>query len=117
MEVPEHYVSDIGSSADLRPVGSLINRIRHSCMCHLGDANRWTEFISVNCLRNHDVFNGVPVMNQIYVHAKLMIVDDRVCICGSANINERSMLGDRDSEVAESSVKYKDADWCDTGVL
>eukprot|EP00658_Telonema_sp_P-2_P082910 TRINITY_DN8849_c0_g1_i2.p1 TRINITY_DN8849_c0_g1~~TRINITY_DN8849_c0_g1_i2.p1 ORF type:complete len:230 (-),score=42.76 TRINITY_DN8849_c0_g1_i2:92-781(-) len=39
-------------------------------------------------------------MNQIYVHAKVMIVDDRVCICGSANINERSQLGSRDSELA-----------------
>jgi phosphatidylserine/phosphatidylglycerophosphate/cardiolipin synthase-like enzyme len=36
----------------------------------------------------------------IYVHSKLMIVDDRIVICGSANINDRSMLGDRDSELA-----------------
>lgn len=28
-----------------------------------------------------------------------MIVDDRHVICGSANINDRSMLGDRDSEI------------------
>lgn len=27
-----------------------------------------------------------------------MIVDDRMCICGSANINDRSLLGSRDSE-------------------
>eukprot|EP01121_Diplochlamys_sp_Union-15-3_P002137 TRINITY_DN11857_c0_g1_i1.p1 TRINITY_DN11857_c0_g1~~TRINITY_DN11857_c0_g1_i1.p1 ORF type:complete len:184 (+),score=10.67 TRINITY_DN11857_c0_g1_i1:593-1144(+) len=39
-------------------------------------------------------------MEQIYVHSKLMIVDDRYVICGSANINDRSMLGDRDSEIA-----------------
>ena len=37
---------------------------------------------------------------QLYIHAKCMIVDDRACIIGSANINERSMLGNRDSEVA-----------------
>ena len=37
---------------------------------------------------------------QLYIHAKCMIVDDRACIIGSANINERSMLGSRDSEVA-----------------
>jgi hypothetical protein len=36
---------------------------------------------------------------QIYVHGKLMIVDDRIIICGSANINDRSMLGSTDSEV------------------
>ena len=29
-----------------------------------------------------------------------MIVDDTCTILGSANINDRSMLGDRDSEIA-----------------
>lgn len=28
-----------------------------------------------------------------------MIVDDKYLICGSANINDRSMAGDRDSEI------------------
>lgn len=37
---------------------------------------------------------------QLYIHAKCMVVDDRTVIIGSANINERSMLGNRDSEVA-----------------
>jgi phospholipase D1/2 len=37
---------------------------------------------------------------QLYIHAKCMVVDDRTAIIGSANINERSMLGNRDSEVA-----------------
>ncbi|CAI8032090.1 Phospholipase D1 [Geodia barretti] len=32
--------------------------------------------------------------------SKLMIVDDKITIIGSANINDRSMLGSRDSEVA-----------------
>ncbi|KAH6621984.1 phospholipase-like protein D1 [Boeremia exigua] len=40
------------------------------------------------------------VTEQLYIHAKIMVVDDRVAIIGSANINERSMLGSRDSEVA-----------------
>lgn len=40
------------------------------------------------------------VTEQLYIHAKCMVVDDRVAIIGSANINERSMLGSRDSEVA-----------------
>jgi phospholipase D1/2 len=40
------------------------------------------------------------VTEQLYIHAKCMVVDDRVAIIGSANINERSMLGARDSEVA-----------------
>ena len=36
---------------------------------------------------------------MVYVHTKLLIADDRVVICGSANINDRSQMGDRDSEV------------------
>ncbi|KAJ9643477.1 Phospholipase D1 [Coniosporium tulheliwenetii] len=44
--------------------------------------------------------NKALVTEQLYIHAKCMIVDDRVAIIGSANINERSMLGGRDSEVA-----------------
>ncbi|KAL0482919.1 phospholipase D [Acrasis kona] len=40
------------------------------------------------------------VTEQIYVHSKLLIADDRICIIGSANINDRSMLGSRDSEIA-----------------
>lgn len=40
------------------------------------------------------------VSEQLYIHCKTMIVDDVVAIIGSANINERSMRGTRDSEVA-----------------
>ncbi|KAF6757522.1 hypothetical protein DFP72DRAFT_758222, partial [Ephemerocybe angulata] len=37
---------------------------------------------------------------QVYIHAKICIVDDRLAIIGSANINERSQRGERDSELA-----------------
>jgi phospholipase D1/2 len=40
------------------------------------------------------------VTELIYVHSKLMIVDNKTVIIGSANINDRSLLGKRDSEVA-----------------
>merc|ERR1719245_2342294 len=36
----------------------------------------------------------------IYVHSKMMIVDDAYIIVGSANINQRSMAGTRDTEMA-----------------
>ncbi|MCI0394187.1 MAG: phospholipase D-like domain-containing protein [Chloroflexi bacterium] len=36
---------------------------------------------------------------MIYVHSKMMIVDDNWIIIGSANLNERSMAGDRDTEI------------------
>lgn len=44
--------------------------------------------------------NRKIVSEQLYIHGKTMIVDDRVAIIGSANINERSQRGNRDSEVA-----------------
>jgi len=37
---------------------------------------------------------------MIYVHSKMLIADDEYIIVGSANINERSMAGDRDTEIA-----------------
>ena len=36
----------------------------------------------------------------IYLHSKMMIVDDVYAIIGSANINERSLCGTRDTEMA-----------------
>ena len=50
------------------------------------------------------------VTEQLYIHAKCMIVDDRIAIIGSANINERSMLGARDSECA-AVVRDTDMLW------
>ncbi|KAL4912357.1 hypothetical protein BDW62DRAFT_206548 [Aspergillus aurantiobrunneus] len=40
------------------------------------------------------------VTEELYVHSKVMIADDRIVICGSANINDRSQVGDHDSEIA-----------------
>jgi phospholipase D1/2 len=37
---------------------------------------------------------------ELYIHAKLLIVDDRTVICGSSNINDRSQLGFHDSELS-----------------
>jgi phospholipase D1/2 len=58
------------------------------------------EYIGFFSLRNHAVIDNVPVTELIYIHSKLMIVDDRYVIMGSANINDRSMTGERDSEFA-----------------
>lgn len=46
------------------------------------------------------MLEGKPVTELIYIHTKLMIVDDNYVICGSANINDRSQEGNRDSELA-----------------
>ena len=58
------------------------------------------EYIGFFSLRNHAVIDNIPVTELIYIHSKLMIVDDRYVIMGSANINDRSMTGERDSEFA-----------------
>ncbi|KIW74918.1 hypothetical protein Z517_11689 [Fonsecaea pedrosoi CBS 271.37] len=50
------------------------------------------------------------VTEQLYIHAKCMVVDDRVALIGSANINERSLLGNRDSECA-AIVRDTDMVW------
>lgn len=59
-----------------------------------------TEYITFHGMRNWAVLMGKLVQEIIYVHSKLMIVDDKYVICGSANINDRSLIGKRDSEIA-----------------
>ena len=58
------------------------------------------QYISFYSLRTHDNLSGSPVTEQVYVHSKLAIFDDKYAIIGSANINDRSLLGLRDSEMA-----------------
>ena len=60
------------------------------------------DYIQFYSLRNWTEIgpNKRLVTSLLYVHAKVLIVDDRSCIIGSANVNERSMTGNRDSEVA-----------------
>jgi phospholipase D1/2 len=59
------------------------------------------KYIAFYGLRNHsDRPDEQPQTEEVYIHSKVMVVDDRSCIIGSANVNERSMCGDRDSEIA-----------------
>lgn len=46
------------------------------------------------------MWSGSAATEQVYVHSKMLIVDDEAMIVGSANINDRSMLGSRDAELA-----------------
>ncbi|KAL8466830.1 hypothetical protein ACS0TY_035772 [Phlomoides rotata] len=77
-----------------------------------------TDYLNFYCLGNREECleeessgNGQTLSNgstdskkfgrfMIYVHAKGMIVDDEYVILGSANINQRSMAGSRDTEIA-----------------
>jgi phospholipase D1/2 len=85
----------------------------HSLLFFLIGVTNAEDYISFYGMRNWDILMGTlvssfdcfieikdlfKVTEIIYVHSKLMIVDDRTCICGSANINDRSLQGSRDSE-------------------
>jgi phospholipase D1/2 len=63
--------------------------------------DRPDSYVSFYGLRKYGILpNGCVSTEQIYIHSKLMIADDKYAIIGSANINDRSMMGDRDSEIA-----------------
>ncbi|KAJ3692834.1 hypothetical protein LUZ60_011929 [Juncus effusus] len=77
-----------------------------------------TDYLNFYCLGNREPYaenekiksesdsNSPAALAQkyrrfmIYVHAKGMIVDDEYVILGSANINQRSLSGSRDTEIA-----------------
>ncbi|CAI7633819.1 unnamed protein product [Penicillium bialowiezense] len=76
-----------------------------------GSSNRWDSVSECYMLGGEDIrkvpWDGHPdaeidafVSEELYVHSKVMIADDRVVVCGSANLNDRSQLGDHDSEIA-----------------
>jgi phosphatidylserine/phosphatidylglycerophosphate/cardiolipin synthase-like enzyme len=60
----------------------------------------WAQYLTLLNLRNCETVAGKVRTEQIYIHSKLLIVDDRHVIMGSANINDRSLSGKRDSEIA-----------------
>ncbi|XP_004296873.1 PREDICTED: phospholipase D p1 isoform X1 [Fragaria vesca subsp. vesca] len=75
------------------------NSILHNLYELLGPKTH--DYISFYGLRAYGkLFDGGPVASsQVYVHSKIMIVDDCTTLIGSANINDRSLLGSRDSEI------------------
>lgn len=62
------------------------------------DISNYLVFMS---LQSHERMpDGIIRLSMVYLHAKVMIVDDRSALVGSANINDRSLLGDHDTEIA-----------------
>jgi phospholipase D1/2 len=100
---PEGRITDTTIKAVMHFQYETISRGRYSLLRQL--VARYpdvdiSEYVSFFSLRTHDYVNGERlVTNMVYVHSKLLIVDDNVLIMGSANINDRSMLGNRDSEL------------------
>jgi phospholipase D1/2 len=72
------------------------------------------DYVTLLNLRNWIKLGERYVTEQIYVHTKMMVVDDLFALVGSANINDRSLLGSRDSEiavlVADSAMEKHDID-------
>jgi phosphatidylserine/phosphatidylglycerophosphate/cardiolipin synthase-like enzyme len=56
----------------------------------------------IKLLDENEKFDKYFISKQVYVHSKLMIIDDSFLILGSANINYRSMLSSGDSEICLS---------------
>ena len=85
--------------------------VRHQPGASKLAAGRWDSVAECYMLGGEDIRN-VPwdgdaqseldafVSEELYIHSKLLIADDRVVICGSANLNDRSQLGSHDSEIA-----------------
>lgn len=99
---------------------SLKNRIEQ----HIKDADsksEWTDYLTVLNLRNWGIAKSSKrkieyvLTEMVYVHSKLTLVDDSVAVIGSANINDRSLLGNGDSELAAVVVDSVDEFATDMG--
>ncbi len=79
------------------------NSHRYISFLWLGEWNGKTEHYDELAQQNHATRKALIAESRrypIYVHSKFILVDDKYLIVGSANINERSMMGIRDSEIA-----------------
>ncbi|XP_016433521.2 phospholipase D zeta 1 isoform X1 [Nicotiana tabacum] len=87
------------------------NSILHNLNDLMG--SRMHDYISFYGLRAYGrLFDGGPIASsQVYVHSKIMIVDDHTALIGSGNINDRSLLGSRDSEIG---VLIEDKEFVDS---
>lgn len=112
---------------------SLIKRIQKALKHNKRDPEEWVQYLTVLNMRNYgatvqyarapETFNEdyhieigrYVVTEQIYIHSKMMIVDDAVAIVGSANINDRSLTGNGDTEIAAVVVDTEGVELQDLG--
>ncbi|KAK1299734.1 Phospholipase D delta [Acorus calamus] len=96
-----------------RIIGEALEKAGMSSYCHPQDylnfyclGKRESSSASNLPSKSHSTENSALKLAQrsrrfmIYVHAKGMIVDDEYVMMGSANINQRSLDGSRDTEIA-----------------
>jgi hypothetical protein len=113
-----------GANADPERGGATVNCIMHQQFATISRGGRSllellrqdgvvepSEHVAFFGLRAHGAqaagAEPVHATEQVYVHSKLLLVDGRAALLGSANLNDRSLLGERDSEV---NVLVRDAD-------
>ena len=112
---------------------SLINRIKRSLVKKKRDPEEWVQYLTVLNMRNYGAtvmyardpvtfdedfsreIGRYVVTEQIYIHSKLLIVDDAVAIVGTANTNDRSLTGNGDSENAAVVVDTEGVELRDLG--
>lgn len=112
---------------------SLINQIQRVLEAKKRDPKDWSQYLTVLNMRNYGAtvqyardpltrnedfsceIGRFVVTEQIYIHSKLLIVDDAVAIIGSANINDRSLTGNGDSEIAAVIVDTEGVELRDLG--
>ena len=101
-----------------KTIQSMYRRIANAIQENGGDQNP-TDYLRFFCLGKQEGPEDVPVdelvepdegtqpakvrctlRHCIYVHSKLTIIDDDYVLIGSANINQRSLAGERDTEIA-----------------
>lgn len=112
---------------------SLINRIKRALREKKRNPDEWVQYLTVLNMRSHGAtvqyardpktfdedfsheIGRFVVTEQIYIHSKLLIVDDAVAIVGSANINDRSLTGNGDTEIAAVVVDTEGVELRDLG--
>lgn len=78
----------------------------------------YRDYFHVAALRKYEqLTDKIIPSEQIYVHSKVLLVDDKVSIIGSANLNDRSLEGARDSEVCVTYFDFKSSTQNFTGSL
>jgi len=126
--IPMYSEGDPNSSAvqeillwQKRTMQMMYNKISKAINKSQSDAHP-TDYLSFYCLgkrekmienNDHSIRPGSPKSKKksqvnrfmIYVHSKMAIFDDEYIIVGSANINERSMNGNRDTEMATGAYQ------------
>jgi phospholipase D1/2 len=93
-------------------MGMMANAV-HRAIADAKASKKWSDYLSFYFLANWTPMDPASLAAegtrearvranrryQVYVHSKLMIIDDQFLILGSANLNERSLAGNRDGEI------------------